>query len=50
MPEAGELRLTASVGVVAHRWGETFESTLRRADDALYAAKEGGRDRVVVAA
>lgn len=50
VPDGGELRLTASVGVVAHRWGESLESMLRRADEALYTAKQGGRDRVVVAA
>ncbi|TIC81212.1 sensor domain-containing diguanylate cyclase [Crenobacter intestini] len=36
----------ASVGVAAHRAGETFMQTIRRADHALLAAKQGGRDRV----
>jgi diguanylate cyclase (GGDEF)-like protein/PAS domain S-box-containing protein len=37
-----------SVGVAAHREGDDFESMLRRADDALYRAKQAGRDRTVV--
>ena len=38
-----------SIGVAVHRPGETVEDTLRRADEALYHAKEEGRDRVVMA-
>jgi diguanylate cyclase (GGDEF)-like protein len=37
-----------SVGVAAHREGDDLESMLRRADDALYRAKQAGRDRTVV--
>jgi diguanylate cyclase (GGDEF)-like protein len=40
--------LTASFGVAALRQGEDWEILLRRADRALYRAKTGGRDRVVV--
>ncbi len=43
------LPVTISVGLVAHRAGETPQDTLRRADAALYQAKDDGRDRVVVA-
>jgi diguanylate cyclase (GGDEF)-like protein len=37
---------TFSAGVAVHRPGATAESTLARADAALYAAKRAGRDRV----
>jgi diguanylate cyclase (GGDEF)-like protein/putative nucleotidyltransferase with HDIG domain/PAS domain S-box-containing protein len=39
------LRLTASFGVAQSEPGDTVESLLRRADKALYKAKEEGRDR-----
>lgn len=42
-------RLTASIGVAQHRVGETPDELFARADEALYRAKEGGRDRVEVA-
>ncbi len=42
----GPLRITASVGVTAAvREDVAIEDILRRADEALYAAKAGGRDR-----
>ncbi len=44
-PEVG--RVTVSFGVTAHRCGDTTESIVQRADDALYRAKEAGRDRVM---
>lgn len=37
---------TASLGVTAYREGDTETSLLERADDALYRAKENGRNRV----
>jgi len=40
-------RLTVSLGATAAREGDTVGSMLGRADQALYRAKEGGRDRVV---
>ncbi|AGA91523.1 diguanylate cyclase (GGDEF) domain-containing protein [Thioflavicoccus mobilis 8321] len=40
---------TVSIGVATWRDGETGEALLARADEALYAAKTAGRDRVVVA-
>jgi len=46
---AGDLgiRITASLGVAEQRADEDFASLYARADAALYAAKAGGRDRVV---
>jgi diguanylate cyclase (GGDEF)-like protein len=42
-------RMTVSIGVAQFENGETTESLLGRADLALYAAKQGGRNRVEVA-
>jgi len=41
-------RVTVSVGVAEHDGGEDRERWFGRLDEALYAAKRGGRDRVVV--
>jgi diguanylate cyclase (GGDEF)-like protein len=41
---------TFSAGVAVHAVGESPRATMQRADTALYAAKEAGRDRDVVAA
>jgi diguanylate cyclase (GGDEF)-like protein len=43
-------RLTVSVGVASARSERDFAELVSRADDALYAAKETGRDRVALAA
>jgi diguanylate cyclase (GGDEF)-like protein len=44
------LDVTISVGVAERRAGETREALIGRADDALYAAKQAGRNRVELAA
>ena len=44
MPTVGTK--TASFGAAAWRAGDSVESLVARADQALYAAKEGGRNRV----
>lgn len=43
------LPVTISVGLAAAAPGETLASLMERADQALYAAKRNGRDRVEVA-
>jgi len=44
-----ELKLTFSAGVAVHDLPLPLHGTLERADQALYAAKQGGRDRSEVA-
>jgi diguanylate cyclase (GGDEF)-like protein len=39
-------QVTCSFGVVEHRAGESREQVLKRVDQALYRAKQGGRNRV----
>ena len=40
------VKLTVSCGLAAHRPGEDTRATLARADQALYQAKQAGRDKV----
>jgi diguanylate cyclase (GGDEF)-like protein len=40
-------RVTASFGIAQYRPDDTFESLVKRADEALYAAKAAGRNRVM---
>lgn len=44
-----DVRCTISIGLAQYRGGEPFSDCLRRADQALYAAKRAGRDRVMSA-
>ena len=39
-------RITMSLGVAMYRPGESIENLVNRADEALYRAKENGRNRV----
>jgi len=45
---AGELAVTASIGVAERMPGASFENVLKEADVALYASKSGGRNRVTL--
>jgi diguanylate cyclase (GGDEF)-like protein len=40
------LSVTVSIGCTSHRAEDTYESLFKRADQALYRAKENGRNRV----
>ncbi len=49
LPDGGTLKVTASFGTAEFNQddpNETIESCLKRADDALYDAKRGGRNQV----
>ncbi|WP_409564895.1 diguanylate cyclase [Methylobacterium sp. J-026] len=49
VPELPELRVSVSIGIAQTRDGIGFDALMRRADAALYVAKNSGRDRVAVA-
>jgi diguanylate cyclase (GGDEF)-like protein len=49
VPELPDLRVSVSIGIAQIRRGTGYEALMRQADAALYAAKNGGRDRVAVA-
>jgi diguanylate cyclase (GGDEF)-like protein len=48
--EGGLPRVTISVGLAARRGGDSADLILARADEALYAAKQAGRNQVHEAA
>ncbi len=45
--EQGKVRFTVSVGISTYKNGKAFEQVVERADQALYRAKQDGRNRVV---
>ena len=47
--QPGTVAITISAGVAVVRPGDNVDAVLGRADNALYQAKRGGRDRVVTA-
>ena len=44
------VKVTFSAGITEARPGDTIDLLLSRADEALYRAKDAGRDRVEVSA
>ncbi|MBL7139967.1 MAG: sensor domain-containing diguanylate cyclase [Planctomycetes bacterium] len=44
--DSREVQTSLSIGVAEHADDETADAILRRVDEALYTAKEGGRDRI----
>ena len=42
------IRMTVSVGVTVHRRGDTYETILERADDALYRAKKSRKNCTII--
>lgn len=49
LPMERTIKLTISIGLAVHSGHPDYQLTLRRADEALYRAKHGGRNCLVVA-
>lgn len=49
LPDGSQHSVTLSIGVAAHDGHPDYQRLLKRADQALYAAKESGRNTVVLA-
>lgn len=49
IPGGEAIEITVSIGVAGYEHADTADRLLKRADEALYAAKSGGRNQVVVA-
>lgn len=49
LPQGGELAITVSIGAALHDGHPDYHQLLQRADQALYKAKNSGRNRVMTA-
>jgi diguanylate cyclase (GGDEF)-like protein len=48
--DGARIPVTVSIGLAARASGESLDAVVARADHAMYAAKQGGRNRVESAA
>jgi len=46
--EGKELKITCSIGLAKFQKNDTLEDSIKKADEALYAAKDAGRDKVKI--
>ena len=46
--EGEEIKITCSIGLAKFLEGDTLETTIKKADAALYAAKRAGRNRIKI--
>jgi len=49
LPQGEVIKVTVSIGIAVHDGHPDYERLLRRADQALYEAKNAGRNRCVLA-